>query len=239
MYQRLPPQRPSTYAEQVLVTDILNGTFPPGSNLPAERMLSMQLGVTRPTLREALRRMEGDGWLKVQQGKPTRVNDFWKDGGLNLLSSLVRNSQELPANFIPDLLQVRLAMAPFYTKAAVENSPREVTAILDSSDRLNDSASLYASYDWKLHKALTICSNNPIYTMILNGFTGFYEHMGLIYFQAAEARAASQNFYKILQQAARNQDSKKAEEITRMVMQQSISLWEKASKKNHPNLQGK
>jgi GntR family transcriptional regulator, negative regulator for fad regulon and positive regulator of fabA len=236
MHPRTPPQRPSIYAEQALVTDILNGTFPPGSNLPAERTLSMQLGVTRPTLREALRRMEGDGWLNVQQGKPTRVNDFWKDGGLNLLSSLLRNSQELPANFIPDLLQVRLAMAPFYTKAAVENSPLEVTAILDCADRLDDSPGLYASYDWKLHKALTICSNNPIYTMILNGFTGFYEQMGIIYFQELEARAASHNFYTILQQAARNRDSKKAEEITRRVMQESISLWEKASKKNYPNL---
>jgi GntR family transcriptional regulator, negative regulator for fad regulon and positive regulator of fabA len=238
MYQRTPPQRPSIYAEQALVTDILNGTFPPGSNLPAERALSMQLGVTRPTLREALRRMEGDGWLNVQQGKPTRVNDFWRDGGLNLLGSLVRNSQELPANFIPDLLQVRLAMAPFYTKAAVENSPLEVTAILDSSDQLDDSPGLYASFDWKLHKSLTICSNNPIYTMILNGFTGFYEQMGFIYFQEPEARAASQNFYKILQKAARNQDAVKAEEITRKVMQESVSLWEKARKKNHPGLQG-
>jgi GntR family transcriptional regulator, negative regulator for fad regulon and positive regulator of fabA len=56
MIQRIPPQRPALYAEQALVTDILNGTFPPGSNLPAERELSIQLGVTRPTLREALRR---------------------------------------------------------------------------------------------------------------------------------------------------------------------------------------
>jgi GntR family transcriptional regulator, negative regulator for fad regulon and positive regulator of fabA len=231
MPQRIPPQRPALYAEQALVTDILNGTFPPGTNLPAERELSIQLGVTRPTLREALRRMERDGWLSVQQGKPTQVKDYWRDGGLNLLSSLVRNSQELPENFVPNLLEVRLAMAPSYTRAAIENAPIEITAFLEGWKALDDSPELYASFDWELHKTLTICSNNPIYTMILNGFTGFYEQMGLIYFQQADARSSSGSFYRSLQKAATNKDSEGAEKITRKVMQDSITLWEKASKK--------
>lgn len=230
MQQRTPPLRPAIYAEQALVTDILNGTFPPGSNLPAERELALQLGVTRPTLREALRRMERDGWLTVQQGKATQVTDYWKDGGLNLLSSLVRNSQELPVNFIPNLLQVRLAMAPSYTRSAVENSHSEIISFLNGSITLGDSPELYASFDWELHKTLTICSNNPIYSMILNGFTGFYEQMGLIYFQQEDARASSQSFYRSLQKAARNEDPQEAEEITRKVMQDSLTLWEKASK---------
>ena len=44
------------------------------------------------------------------------MNDFWKDGGLNVLSSLVRYSAELPAGFVTHLLEVRLAMAPAYTQ---------------------------------------------------------------------------------------------------------------------------
>jgi GntR family transcriptional regulator, negative regulator for fad regulon and positive regulator of fabA len=229
MPHRTPPQKPSVYAEQSLVTDILNGTYPPGTNLPAERELSLQLGVTRPTLREALRRMESDGWLSVQQGKPTQVNDYWKDGGLNLLSSLVRNSQELPVNFIPNLLDVRLAMAPSYTRAAVENSHREILSFLDRSQALDASPGSFASFDWELHKTLTVCSKNPIYSMILNGFTGFYEQMGLVYFQTTDARASSQSFYQALQKAARDKDPHAAEDITRKVMQESIALWKKAS----------
>jgi GntR family transcriptional regulator, negative regulator for fad regulon and positive regulator of fabA len=231
MPHRTPPQKPAVYAEQSLVTDILNGTFPPGTNLPAERELSMQLGVTRPTLREALRRMERDGWLSVQQGKSTQVNDYWKDGGLNLLSSLLRNSQELPVNFIPNLLEVRLAMAPSYTRAAVENSHREIASFLDRSQALDALPGSFASFDWELHKTLTICSKNPIYSMILNGFTGFYEQMGMVYFQTTEARTSSQSFYQALQKAARDKDSRGAEDITRKVMQESINLWEKANQR--------
>lgn len=114
-----PPLKPIQHAEQILVTAILDGKYPAGANLPAERQLSAQPGVTRPTLRETIRRLQSDGWLTVQQGKPARVNDFWREGGLNVLSSLVRYSQELPDRFVSNLLEVRRAMAPAYTRLAV------------------------------------------------------------------------------------------------------------------------
>ena len=223
------PQRPALYAEQALVTEILNGAYPPGSKLPAERELAAQLGVTRPTLREALRRLESDGWLCVQQGKPTQVNDFWREGGLNLLSSLVRNSQELPPNFIPNLLEVRLAMAPAYTRAAVAHSPADVAAFLEQSTELDDSPLSYASFDWRLHKCLTYYSRNPIYSLILNGFSGFYEQMGCLYFRYPPAQAASRAFYAGLLETARQKDPQTAETIARTVMQDSIVLWQQAS----------
>jgi GntR family negative regulator for fad regulon and positive regulator of fabA len=223
------PQRPAAYAEQALVTEILNGTYPPGSKLPAERELATLLGVTRPTLREALRRLESDGWLCVQQGKPTQVNDFWREGGLNLLSSLVRNSQELPANFIPNLLEVRLVMAPAYTRAAIEHFPFQVVDFIEASRELDNSPPAFASFDWALHKNLAFYSNNPIYTLILNGFTGFYEQMGGLYFKYPPSQASSRAFYAALQEAARRENAQEAEQITRVVMQESILLWEQAS----------
>lgn len=222
-----PPQKPAAYAEQALVTAILDGAYPPDSLLPAERELAIQLGVTRPTLREALRRLESDGWLTVQQGKSTRVKDFWREGGLNVLSSLVRFSQELPPDFIPNLLEVRLAMAPAYTRAAVERAPRQVADFLAGSIRLGDTPEDYAAFDWRLHHTLTTSSGNPIYTLILNGFAGFYEQMACLYFKREEARAASKAFYADLLQAAQKEDSATAEKITQRVMEASITFWKR------------
>ncbi|MEO6984704.1 MAG: FadR/GntR family transcriptional regulator [Paralcaligenes sp.] len=47
---------------------ILAGEFPVGSRLPAERDLSVQLGVSRPSLREALIALEVQGYIEVHMG---------------------------------------------------------------------------------------------------------------------------------------------------------------------------
>jgi len=224
------PQRPAVYTEQALLTAVLDGTYPPGSTLPSERDLAAQLGVTRPTLREVLQRLACEGWLTIQQGKPTRVNDFWLDGGLNVLSALVRYSQPLPSDFIPHLLEVRLALAPAYTRAAVERSPERVVARLENLSGLDDTPEAFASFDWALHHTLTVASGNPVYTLILNGFAGFYEQMARLYFAQPEARASSLAFYTSLLAAARQKDAPGAEGIARSVMHASIILWRQASK---------
>jgi GntR family negative regulator for fad regulon and positive regulator of fabA len=219
-----PPERPAVYAEHTLIAAILDGRYPAGAALPAERELSVQLGVTRPTLRETLQRLERDGWLTIQQGKPTRVNDFWRQGGLNVLSALVHNGQGLPANFVPNLLQVRLVMAPAYARLAVADRPAAVLECLAEAATLADSPAAYANFDWRLHHALTIASGNPIFTLILNGFAGFYEQIAVRYFAAAQARRASQAFYAALQSAAQQGDPAAAEQVTRLAMQESIRL---------------
>ncbi len=222
------PQRPVAYVEQALVTAILDGTYPPGVCLPGERELAFSLGVTRPTLREALRRLESDGWLAVAQGKPTRVKDFWREGGLNLLGDLVRYSHELPDGFIRNLLEVRLVMAPAYARQAVACSAKELVDLLDKAEALDDTPEAYASFDWRLHLTLTILSGNPIYTLILNGFSGFYEQMAQRYFRGDEARRSSYAFYAALLDASRKNEAQEAEIITRRVMQESIDLWQRS-----------
>jgi GntR family negative regulator for fad regulon and positive regulator of fabA len=224
-----PPKRPAVYAEKSIISAILNGDYPPGSLLPGERELAVKLGVTRPTLRETLQRLERDGWLTIQQGKPTRVNDYWKDGGLNVLNALVRYSDKLSPEFIPNLLQVRLSLAPAYIRQAVQRSPIQVIEALRDSITLNDLPEEYASFDWHLHYTLTILSGNPIFTLILNGFARFYEQMACIYFEQPAARKASQEFYRSLSKATQQNDAEKVENITRAVMKESIELW-----KSHP-----
>jgi GntR family transcriptional regulator, negative regulator for fad regulon and positive regulator of fabA len=223
-----PPQRPAAHAEKVLLSAILDGTYPPGTTLPSERELAAILGVTRPTLREALRRMEVDGWLDIQQGKPTRINDFWKKGGLNALAALVQYSAELPADFIPNLLEVRWVLAPAYTRLAVDRAPERVAACLEKYDELDNSPKDYAAFDWNLHQELTLATGNPVFTLLLNGFSGFYEEMARRYFAHPYTRSASAKFYKDLLEAAQRGDGVGAEAITRRVMQESIENWKKA-----------
>jgi DNA-binding FadR family transcriptional regulator len=59
-------------AEQVRAL-ITGGEFTPGSRLPAERDLAKQMGVSRPSVREALIALEVEGWVEVRTGSGVYV----------------------------------------------------------------------------------------------------------------------------------------------------------------------
>jgi len=224
------PQKPIDHVEESLVTAILDGVYAPDDTLPGERDLAGQLGVTRPTLREALRRLERDGWVTIQQGKSTRINDFWREGGPNILSAMVRYGDHLPPGFITKLLEVRRALAPAYVGAAVAGNGQQVAALAGAHEQLADTADAYAAFDWRLHHTLTLLSGNAVYTLILNGFAGFYEEVARRYFARPEARAFSRRFYRRLGEAAEAGDVNGAEQLSRGVMEASIELWRGARK---------
>jgi GntR family transcriptional repressor for pyruvate dehydrogenase complex len=61
--------------------------------LPSERRLSADLGASRHAVREALKRLQQAGLVRISQGGTTRVRDWRRHGGLELLLEL----DELPA----------------------------------------------------------------------------------------------------------------------------------------------
>lgn len=220
------PLRPAESTEQQLIAAILEGHFPIDSHLPPERELARQLGITRPTLREALQRMARDGWLEIRQGKPTRVRNYWEEGNLGVLGAIVRNQSTPPTTFIPNLLNVRQLLAPTYFRLAVERAPQTIAGFLEGLLRIPDVAAAYAEADWELHKLCSIQSGNPVFTLILNGFQDFYLQAAESYFSHPRTRQHSHRFYRSLLQAAQNHDSQTAQSITQEIMLSSHSLWQ-------------
>jgi GntR family transcriptional regulator, negative regulator for fad regulon and positive regulator of fabA len=218
-------KKPAEITEARLIKAILEGFFPVNSYLPGERELADALGVTRPTLRETLQRLERDGWVEIHHGKPTRVRDYWNEGSLGVLNALACHPKFLPDNFIPDLLTVRLAMAPTYTAMAVEKAPEEIIHLLERSHHLADDPQSFAHFDWRVHHILTRLSENPVFVMILNGFQDLYLHLAPFYFAIPAARQHSINYYQDLSHAAFRNDQNQAKTLTEKVMRESMSFW--------------
>lgn len=219
------PLRPTQHVEHFLVTSILNGTYPIGAVLPNERRLSEQLGVTRPTLRETLQRLENEGWVKIRHGKPTRVNDYWQKGGLSLLGTLAKYSDYLPNGFITHLLAVRVTLLPPVAGMAAEYQPDAIADYLVHSQNLRDEAESYSVYDWKLQMLMARHSQNPIFSLILNDFEPVFKSMALRYFSQSKARKTSSKYYRRLSGEIRN-GAEAVEKIVKHAMEESIQIWQ-------------
>ncbi|GIU26752.1 fatty acid metabolism transcriptional regulator FadR [Shewanella schlegeliana] len=193
---------PASFAEKYIVRSIWENKFPPGSILPAERELSELIGVTRTTLREVLQRLARDGWLTIQHGKPTRVNNFWETSGLNILETIAELNPDGFPELVDQLLSARSSVSAIYFRGAIRNNPEEAIEALSHLDELEDTALAYAEFDYQLQHTLAFSSGNPLYVLILNGFKGLYSRVGRYYFSSAEARALAMDFYKQLQQLA-------------------------------------
>ncbi|MDD0839042.1 FadR/GntR family transcriptional regulator [Curvibacter sp. HBC61] len=71
--QSVEPKRLYRQIAEQLRGLIEQGEFAPGSRLPAERDLARQLGVSRPSVREALIALEVEGWVEVRTGSGVYV----------------------------------------------------------------------------------------------------------------------------------------------------------------------
>ena len=73
--QTVEPQRLYRQIADQLRGLITKGEFDVGARIPAERDLAKQLGVSRPSVREALIALEVEGWVEIRTGSGVYVLD--------------------------------------------------------------------------------------------------------------------------------------------------------------------
>lgn len=191
-------QTPAGFAEEYIIESIWNNHFPAGSFLPAERELAELIGVTRTTLREVLQRLSRDGWLTIQHGKPTKVNNFWETSGLNILETLAELDHSNVPQMADNLWSVRSSLAAIFISRALRHDPQTSQQILaEAFDGLKQGAE-FTDIDEKVFRGLAFASGNPIYGLIINGLKGLNSRVGKHYFTLPEARHLAGDFYQRL-----------------------------------------
>lgn len=69
----IEPKKLSHAVEAELVAAIQRGDYPPGSQLPGERVLMDRLKVGRPAIREAMQSLQKMGLVEINHGARARV----------------------------------------------------------------------------------------------------------------------------------------------------------------------
>lgn len=218
-------QSPAGFAEEYIIESIWNNRFPPGSILPAERELSELIGVTRTTLREVLQRLARDGWLTIQHGKPTKINNFWETSGLNILETLARLDHDSVPQLIDNLLAVRTNIAAIFIRTALRQHPDKSQEVLVRRAQVEDNAESFAQLDYDIFRGLAFVSGNPIYGLILNGLKGLYMRVGRYYFSNPEARKLALDFYARLEVIAKDGQHERVMDAVRTYGKESGALW--------------
>lgn len=125
---------PEDVFEQILA-DVLSGEMRPGEPLPSERRLAEVLGVSRPAVREALKRVAAAGLVEVRQGDATTVRDFRRHAGLDLLPRLLLRDGKLDVAVARSILEARLHNGPKVAELAATRRPPGLRELLDESIR--------------------------------------------------------------------------------------------------------
>ena len=127
---------PEDVFEQI-VTEVLSGEMQPGESLPSERRLAEVLGVSRPAIREALKRLTAAGLVDVRQGDATTIRDFRRHAGLDLLPRLLIRAGQLDFSVVRSILETRLHNGPKVAElAATRRGPQLAGPLDDALDKL-------------------------------------------------------------------------------------------------------
>lgn len=174
---RQPVQRISDTVAHALEQQILEGVFKPGDRLPAERALSEALGVSRPSLREAIQKLTSRGLLHSRQGGGTYVADVLAAAMSNPWSQMLRDHPDLQM----DLLEMRAVIETQAAEWAATRATAADIACLQTALSANKAAGesvdvlAAAAADRAFHQALSDAAHNVFLSHLTEVFLGLLE----------------------------------------------------------------
>ncbi|MET7381227.1 FadR/GntR family transcriptional regulator [Streptomyces sp. NPDC005526] len=151
---------------------IVSGALRPGDRLPKEGELAAGLGLSRNSLREAVRALSLLGILDVRQGDGTYVTGLDPQLLLRTLGFVVDFHRE---EAVPEFLAVRRILEPAATALAAsritDRQLDELSALLDALGPDPSVAELVAC-DLEFHRDIALSSGNSVLGALLDGLPG-------------------------------------------------------------------
>ncbi|MFJ6557660.1 FadR/GntR family transcriptional regulator [Streptomyces luteogriseus] len=151
---------------------IVSGALGPGDRLPKESELAAGLGLSRNSLREAVRALSLIRILDVRQGDGTYVTSLDPQLLLEAMSFVVDFHRD---DTVLEFLAVRRILEPAATAmAAVRISEQQLDALTAQLDRLGENPSVedLVACDLEFHRGIVHSSGNSVLCSLLDGLSG-------------------------------------------------------------------
>ena len=140
----------------------------PGDKLPSERELVETLGVSRSSIRDAIRSLELMGMVEPRQGAGTIVREISSESLANPLANALKRKEEL----ISELLDFRKMLEPQLAARAAtrvsSNQISEMEAILNRQEAKLRAGENTIAEDSEFHYAIALASGNSVVLKVLD-----------------------------------------------------------------------
>jgi GntR family transcriptional repressor for pyruvate dehydrogenase complex len=191
---------------------ILRGVLRPGARLPSERELSERLGVSRPSLREALATLQNDGLLTARAGAGIYVADVLSHAFSPALVALFARHDEAVFDTIAFRQDMEGLAAERAAKLGSETDLAVVAAVFEKMETAHAKrdSNAEADLDAQFHMAIIEASHNVVMLHMMRSMYALLEG-GVFYnrqvmFQQKTSRTALLDQHRAINAALQARD---------------------------------
>jgi GntR family transcriptional repressor for pyruvate dehydrogenase complex len=200
---------------------ILSGEWTVDQKLPPERELSESTGISRVTVHAAIIELTTKNVLRVVPRQGTYVNNFKKEGTLELYSALLGYTGDVDEDLLSSLVDFREMIETAGAEmAAVHRTPGEVTQMwrLLEQERMAKNAEEAAELDFQMHLLVAKASGNIVLPMTLHSIEAMYMSLVRRFYQSLEDRNIVYAFHGRLIDAIHEGDGPSARIIMKAML---------------------
>ncbi len=215
-FQKVHPEKLSTSVIRQIELLILRGILRPGERLPAERDLSERLGVSRPSLREAVAELQEKGLLSARAGSGIFVADVLGSAFSPALIQLFASHEEAVFDYLSFRRDMEGLAADRAARMGSDSDLKVIQTILDkmivAHDRRN--ADEEARLDAEFHSAIIDASHNVVMLHMMRSMFDLLRE-GVFYnrrimFKQSTSRAQLLDQHRAINDALQARDSEAA-----------------------------
>jgi GntR family transcriptional repressor for pyruvate dehydrogenase complex len=201
---------------QQIEESILGGALKPGDQLPPERGLAQQFGVSRTAVREAVKCLREKGLLEAFSGKGTFVTNSTSQAIRQSLDLMTRIGQ--PKGFM-HLVDLRQILEPEIAALAATRMDDQLLcdmreAVFTMDIHLHD-ADAFIEADLDFHLALAKAADNPLVLSLLDSIIGLLREQRLRIFRVDGGPERGQFHHKRILEAVERRSPEAAREHMR------------------------
>ena len=196
---------------QQIEESILKGALKPGDQLPAERELAQNFGVSRTAVREAVKALREKGLVEAYSGRGTFITNGTSQAIRQSLDLMSRIGQQEGLAHLAELRQILepeiAALAATRIEDQLLATMRDAVATMDRS--LHD-PDAYIEADLDFHLALAEAAANPLVLSLLDSIVGLLREQRLRIFRIDGGPERGQFHHKRILAATEAHDPEKA-----------------------------